>query len=735
MLLHHYFGFLSQSLTVRVVQTLLLSQQSEAVGPNLLAGLGRFHPVEFAKATNGFVYIADGLHSVVKWDGVKRDIIVVGVAAPTTAAILAVSGSGDITGTYEAYVRFYDEEGNVSNLSPVSNQVTADDNSTFTYTSVPVSADPKVVGRQILRNTAGQFLVFYVDVDTNDLTETTFTSTNEDADLRQQTAVPLFDENFTIELANRNGVPPNDKPLITYYENRLWMYGEVPYSEGMAQVTFGSTSVTGIGTRWTTEMADRYLYVSGERKSYEISSVNETTQVITLETEYLGVTDLFAEYAIRSAPTRRHVLAYSESGRFDAWPAIQELEVASSDDIDDDPSGLCATQSFLYILQRRHIYRMTFREDPARDGGIFLAARRGVVNNRSWVTVDNHLYALDDRGIYRFDGADQAEDIAQAIQDLFYMDREPGELRINWRASRFFHAAHDRHDATIRWFVSLSGDYLPRHALCFNYSTPQWWIEEYPFPCGDSSILKHDGAIPIVCGPARKVLAMQIGTLDVVDPKQGDTRGVVAAVTRTSITAPTTMTLPSTGVVGGPVAIVDGRGKGQWRLVTEVSSRVISVDRPWLEMPAISGATDSDGKNIESTFQLGAMPWRWKSGWAEWPVKEHNQPRKISVGFQPSREANQMDLRVYEDYADEPTSSQLTWPRNPSDSIGVKTEADSPDAEINLQQTKGYAQVTIDSFAMYDDDREDIVSVELAGFFGASPVVVYTIGLYGAVEK
>lgn len=731
-MLHHFF-FLKRSLILSIADTLLLRQEDQqdtlSVGGGLIVtSLARFHPLDFARATDAYVYITDGMNPVVKWNGVRDGVRTVGVVAPTTAPTLAVSGEGEITGLYQSYVRFYDDDGNVSNLSPISNEVEADDNGTFTYTSVPVPTEEKVIGRQILRNTRGQLLVFYVDIDTDDLTETSFTSTRTDESLRQQVAVPLFDDRFTTELAMRNGLPPNDKPLITYYQNRLWLYGEVIYSDGMAQVTFGSTSVTGIGTQWTSAMADRYLYIDGERQSYLIESCDASTQTLTLDTEYLGATDLFAEYAIRPVPTRRHLLAYSEAGRFDAWAAVGNLGIASSDDVDDEPTGLVSTQSFLYIMQRRHIYRLTFLQDPQIDGGVFLAARRGCVNNRSWVSVDGFIYCLDDRGIYKFDGSDNTEDISWSIQDLFYFDREPGELRINWRASRFFHACHDRHDATIRWFVALSGSRLPRHSLCYNYASPQWWIEEYPFPCGDSAFMKTLNATPIVCGPAKKVFAMQVGTLDVVDPKQGDTRGLVAGVARMSVTATTAMTLPSTGVVGAPVAIVDGAGKGQVRIVTQVSGQVISIDRPWLEMPKSSGAN-------QSTLQLGAMPWRWKSGWSQWPIREHNQPRKIAISFQPSRTTNQMDLRVYQDYSEEPIEAQKTWPRIASESAGVQTTSGSADVEIDLQQRHGFAQFTLDSFAMYNSDREDIVSVELAGFSGASPVVVYQISVYGAVEK
>jgi hypothetical protein len=706
----------------RIRHTILFDSENVTNSPDLITDLPRFHPLEFARAPNGYVYIASGLDSVFKWDGVNRELLTVGVIAPTVAPVIAATGAGDITGRYRAYLRFVDADGNVSNLSPVSNTLTADSNSTIVYTNVQAPTEDKVVRRQLLRNTTGQFLVFYVDVDTTDLSSSTFSSTNTDANLRNLTAVPLFDDSLSVSLADRFGIPPNDKPFIAFYQNRLWLYGEVPYEEGNVQVTFGSATVTGIGTEWTAEMANRLLYVLDADGSYLITSVDEDSQALTLSTEYISSSDKFAIYKIRPLPTRRHRLFYSEAGLYDSWPSTQGIDIASSDDVDDDGTGLVSTHSFLYIIQRRHIYRLSFLEDPAVDGGIFLSARRGCVNNRSWVSVDGWLYCLDDRGIYRFDGSSKVEDLSQPIQDLFYFDREPEDLRINWGGARFFHASHDRNDATIRWFVAFSGEYLPRHALCYNYSVPQWWIEEYPFAVGDSTIFKAISSIPLVAGRYRKVFTLQVGTLDLVDEDEGETRSDVSAFTRRSLTATPDVAFPPSAVVGAPVGIVDGRGKGQWRRIATVSGTTISLTQPWI--------IDPDTET--SVFQIGGMPWRWRSGWSQWPVTEHNQARRISVGFQPTDTAAEMDLRVYEDYARAPTNWALKWPRIPSDSTGIETEPDNPDAELDLEQEKGFSYLTLDGFNLYDEFRGDIVSAELRGFSARSPVVIYQLRIQGA---
>jgi len=478
-------------------------------------------------------------------------------------------------------------------------------------------------------------------------------------------------------------------------------------------------------------MVGRNFFVRDASAAYLISAVNTDTQTITLVDTFLGATDLFADYKIRPLTTRRNALHYSEAGLFDSWPATQSISVASSDDIDDDPTGLISAHSYLYIFQRRHIYRLTFLESPSIDGGIFLAARRGCVNNRCTVSVDGFIYALDDQGIYKFDGTDATEVISQNIQDIFYFDSEPGDLRINWSASTWFHASLDRHDSTIRWFVAFSGDRLPRHAICFNYAVPQWWVEEYPFACGDSTVLKGVSTASIVGSNNKKVFALQTGPLDVVDATEGDTRAFIDSWDRRSVTLSPGTSLPVTGVLGAPIAIVEGAGKNQVRKIVAVSGLKLTVDSPWT-----TALDDDDVAELDTVtkVQIGAMPWKWKSGWTEWPTQEHQQPRKVAVSFRKTTTPNKVDLRVYKEFQKEAEVWEATWPRITGDSSGIQTTDESPDAVFDTTVPRGYTYLTIDAFDAYDEFREGVVSVELAGFSCASSFKVFEIDIMGAKQ-
>lgn len=701
-----------------VTDRIILQEKHKAITAALVGGLQTLCPMTFTRAPDGTVHMASGLGPVLKWDGVAGQTDTSGVTAPATALTIAGSGTGSITGTYTAYQRFLDKDGRPSSLSPISNTLVLTSRGQIDYSSVPLPTQAKVTRRQILRNTAGQTLTYYVDVDSTDLTVTTFTSTRTDATLAVQTAVPIFDSEGA-SLASRYGVARDDKPIIIAYLDRLFLAGEIAYSEGHVEVTYGSTSVTGIGTNWPSVLANRYFYAVGHDEAYLISSVNIDTQVLTLSTAYRGSTDRFGVYTIRPAAAERRNLYHSQAGSYEAWSPTDGLTL---EETGDEITGLMVADSFLFILCRRHIYRLTYHLGPQTDGGIFLSAHRGCVNHRCWVYLDGYAFMLDEHGIYKFRGSGDAEQLSGPVQDLWWNDASTAtanDLRINWSAQKWFHASHSRDEATIRWFVALSGSRLPRHAICFNYVTESWWVEEYPFPIGASCILESDSPKPLYAGPARRVFAPQ-GTLDGPDPKAGTTRGTVTSATILALTD-TAAVFPTSGVVGSPVAIIDGRGKGQLNLVTAQSGTELTVQRPWRILP-----------DTTSVYQVGAIPWQWRGHWMRWLNEEGNQTRRAEILFKPLANAHKLDMRFYENHAETPTNFGTDWPVTSAEGDGVTTAKDDPDAEIDLNQSTGYAQVRLDGRRERHVRKSDVVSVELKGHSGRDPIAVYEMIVEGA---
>jgi hypothetical protein len=584
----------------------------------------------------------------------------------------------------------------------------------ITYTNVPVPTDAKVVRRQILRNTNGQTQTFYVDVDTTDISSVTLTTTRSDASLQAQTAVPLLRPDGSVN-ANRYDVPPAHKNCLAHHLGRMFAAGEVLYNTGNVQVTNGSASVTGIGTAFTSSMVNRFLYIRGATQPYQITTVNTTTQVLTLTVNYADSTDLFAVYGIRPAPAERRLVYYSEAGFPEAWPPTNAFSLQEDG---DEITALVQKGAYLYILEKRHAYRFTFQTDPALDAFTFLVLQRGCVNNRSWCNVEGATYLLDEQGIHSFSAGNDTVPLSHTVQDLFRFSDSP--YRVNWAASNYFHCVHFPQQETIRWFVAMQGSYLPYHAIALNYREKRWWIEQYSRPIGCSATGQLNNTPQLMVGSdAKKALALWQGTLDGPDPKTGTVRGTATATTLLSVTD-TTASFPAAGVAGHPLVLIAGKGKGQVRRIASVSGSTITVKDPWAVLP-----------DTTTQYQIGGIVWQYRSGVFRYIEDEETTTRRLEIIFNPCTAGPcTADMRLFENLASASTKWSVTF--DSGSGQGIASIAGSGDLTVDLTKPNGFAQKRLDRHRDVYSDGLRYASVEVAGVTNADPVSVFQIGLDGA---
>lgn len=747
-------------------------------------------PDNMIETQDGILLVSNGIDAVLRWDGLTDQAEVAGIAAPTTATSLSSSGVGSIVGTYSAYVRFVDVNGQFSSLSPVSSEhdavgatgtitaasaatpivitstahglttgtivkiadvlgntsangvwtITVVSANTFslngssggstyttggtwssgvltiTFSSVPTTTNPRVVRRQILRNTDGQTQTYYVDVDTFDMNSATFSSTKNDDTLSTQTSFAVLDSNGVSHSGDYNP-PPDWKAVLAFHLDRVFAAVDVEYVEGSVSVTDGDTVVTGIGTEWPSTFAGRSLYVVGARQVMSISSVNVSAQTLTLTEPYRGTTDAYSAYAIRPPVSERRLIYFSLAGEPEAWPATNAMTLQEDG---DQITGLMVKGSFLYILERRHIYRFTFQDNPADDGFIFLASDRGCVNQRCWVQVDDVAYMLDEQGCHAFASGQETDQISIPIQPLF----DPGSAspyKINWRASRFFHAVNYRAQETVRWFVAMSGSYLPRHALCYHYRYKRWWIEEFAVPVGSSCPGDANNTWRIFLGSAaRRIFAYGVDYLDGPDASAGTVRGTVTSASLTTL-ADTSATFASSGLVGSPIVIVSGAGKGQRRMIASVSGTTIRITHPWLEKP-----------DTTSTYQIGGVIWDWKSGWFRFVRDDERNARRVELTFEPLVNAASLDMRLYVDSSGSP----IVWAADSTSTHGdgVAVIAGEPDLTVDLTKDIGFAQKRYDGHKQIYFDGKRYMSLQMTGVSNKDRVTIFSATLDGVEQ-
>lgn len=643
-----------------------------------------------------------------------------GLTSGSTVNITGVSGITNINGTNTITVVDADSFSldSVNGVGTYSGGGSwASGSGSVAYTNVAVPTDPRIVTKQILRNTAGQALVYYVDVETQDLQSTTFTSTNSDSILSAGVSVPLFASDGQ-PIANRYGVSPTHKAFIVNHQGRMFALGEWEYNVGSVAVTFGSTAVVGIGTEWNQSFVGRFLYVYGSNAAYEIDTVDDVNQTLVLVNTYLGPTNAYADYSIRPAPAERRIIYYNESDTSQAWPATNGF--ALNEDGDDITGGM-SKGSFLYILEKRHIYRETFQVSPVDDGGVFLSSLRGCINNRCWVNVEDATYMLDEVGVHKFMGGD-SEPTSLLISDIFRPSSFP--LHINWTRLKFFHAAHFPAQETIRWFVCMGGSKYPHHALCYCYRHQRWWIETYPMPICSSSPMLLDYARTIVGGEAQNVYALWGTPLEVADADLGTVRGTVTSSGITWI-ADSSATFASSRMVGATLCITSGTGKGQTRLIASVSGTVLNVTQPWSVRP-----------DTTSTYQVGGIYWNWRAGAFRYNDRaasaEEDNIRRVEVQFQPTATDCTFDIKIFEDFSETAITWDVTYLAE--DGGGIARIKGDAAATVDATRDIGFVQLRTDAHKEINTDGPRWMAVDLSGFSAQDGVSIHGLAIDGVTR-
>ncbi len=151
-------------------------------GTTVTNSTGKLTSATDANATwlDAKVYWGDGILQNIRHDG--TDAVQVMPQAPVAAPTLANGGGSGPTGTYTYYVTFVSDDGNHSELSPLSGSITVA-NDQIDLSSIPTcGAGQDCSGRGIWRNKTGTTTYYLVTVVAGNVT-TTYSDTTTDANL------------------------------------------------------------------------------------------------------------------------------------------------------------------------------------------------------------------------------------------------------------------------------------------------------------------------------------------------------------------------------------------------------------------------------------------------------------------------------------------------------------------------------------------------------------------------
>ena len=641
-----------------------------------------------------------------------------GLSTGNTVKIFGVRGNTAANGTYvvtNVNANTFTLDDSVGTGDYISGGTWKKGSTQINYTNIEVPTDSRVTKRQILRNRDGNLNTFYVDVEDTTLSGTTFSSTKTDAQL--VTEVPLSSDDGTDLNVTRHGAPPDYKRVIVSHFSRMFAAVDLIYTEGAVVATNGSATITGIGTAFTSEMANRRFYPSGAGNtgSYLISSVNTANQTLTLSVVYAGTTNAYMEYAVAPEDGERLAIRYSEADRPESWDA-EALVKPTPDPGSGEMTGLMPLGLNLNVLFEHRIYSIAYVANPLKDGHIRRTAWRGCLNQRCFQVVDESAYVMDSEGVYVFNGQ-SVEDVSGMIQPLF---GGTSDWSLNKMSFENAHSVRDPSEKTIRWFVCLGGFRYPKHALCFQYEHQRWWIEEYEHPIPSSAVGKIDGKRRVLLGmDARRVGAAKDTPLD--GPSKDDRRIRSTATGSTLITISDSVNnFTGQSYAGMPIQIASGTGSGQSRIIVSVAANKLTVNQAWKVLP-----------DTTSVYQIGGIRWRYKTSRMRWIVS-HNATKEVrgyEVGFEPMNNSSTLIARKFPNYSS--TAENLEYDRTSEEGDGVSTEAGKADMVVDLTDTTGIVTQALDDYIAPRAKANHLLRLQLEGIPNNERHKIYEITVDG----
>lgn len=471
--------------------------------------------------------------------------------------------------------------------------------------------------------------------------------------------------------ARRFAPPPNSKPYVVAYLDRLWYMGSIHYTAGTV-ATAGSATLTGTSTSWPATFVGRWISIQGETAPFLITARASATS-ITLD-RAASTTASALYYAISPSPVERNQISFSEQDEPESVPETNVLPLQENTGDDDEITGVLPTGEGLVIGKDRHLVFLRAVRQPELDATPTNLTRRGLLSFRCCAWFEGTSYWMDQCGIYQFGGGGgggNPEPIGDTIIDLWQ------QSTIDFSKSKWFYAIVDPMLETIRWHVAFVGDTgtRPKRWLEFDIRANSWATGSSVEELGGACATVISGQPRVIYGGLKDVLYLA---------NEGLSDGIPTAVTGSnSAFGPSTLNdgtkdFTALGVLTGtPVTITDGTGKGQTRTISVVASTVLTISTAWTTTP-----------DATSSYAVGGIPWTCKTGLLEFdsvgPEGERYSKRSVRLVFNPTTNAAQLDIRRYLNHG--------STPANAAASIDLGTNVVSrnadPDAIVNMLSSR-----------------------------------------------
>lgn len=542
--------------------------------------------------------------------------------------------------------------------------------------------------------------------------EETASSDDDLYDSADADILPILNDDDSLN-ARRQVPPPTNKPFCCLYQDHAFYYGNVRYNEGTVGTGgSASTTITGSGTTFTSDMVGRYLYVAGQTDAWEITAYSSATSITV---DHNATITNGTAYAILSEPAELRLLYFSEPDEPESVPATNAMPLQNNVADNDAETGMFAYGGYLWLLHERNLYRFTFSTRPD-DGRVSHAAYRGCLNNQAWCLAEGVAYLMDQYGIYRLAGS--------SVDDLF----SPPWVQNLWKSGQVdlsyssgFRACYDPNEKVVRFFVRFASDSAATaYKTCLAYSTltGAWWQETYHRAVRSTLLLPMDGRLRLVAGCADRFLCVfGDGTTDERAAITGTaTAGGSTTLTDSGASFPTS----GVGLTGCPVAIIAGTGAGQYRLVSSNTATELTVSSAWTTNPSTDSVYLVGA--VELTARTGSYAYEIENQVA--PYQPKDMERSVRLAFEKTTAATYLSAYLYLNR----DSSPVPWLTTRDSAGGILLDA------MNLSRSEAWTRKVFDVMARGYKPIDRWAALGLTGFQGAEQVKLYEIELTGLVS-
>jgi len=441
--------------------------------------------------------------------------------------------------------------------------------------------------------------------------------------------------------------------------------------------------------------------------------------------------------------TRPNYLRFSEMDEPESMPDVNEIIVQQNLRSGDYITALIPYAGALVVCQSRHSHRLTYVSQPLVDVGVFMLAYRGCLNQRCWDIYEGRAYILDEQGVYSLDPQGQVEGLTIGLDDIF-------QEKVDWSKGRWFIVRSDRRANVLRVSVAYKGEAgkYPTRQLVYSFDYKSWWEERYPTSLvGATDTRTKSGGMALIYGATTgKCFRLNDG---LVDYAQGAISSVKIENPGYGYTKPPKITArehSGTEYSGAEFTCsldTDGRITGvQIRQCgTGYKAGYLTIDPPPQggEQAVVSCTVHSGEMPVHYSVRTGNMEF---TSDAQDRRAGQEQPRQVSMVYQPTQESSVIRLETFYNGASYPRSNTVRRDRG----VGFVHSDTEPAATLDMQATPiqaaeshGVARALFAGRTLDDMDGADRhVAIGLSGTQDtAGRVVIHSLDVYGvnAAEK